>query len=386
MFDRQSVIIKDPEKLSFDYVPEKLIGREPQMKQLELLFAPVVESGRSDNAFISGNIGSGKTSTVKRFLLDAKDYSLKNNLPLDFIFVNCRQNGTESAVLFKCITHFDPGFPDRGFSPNEMLRTLRTHIEKRKIRLIIVLDEVNILFNRGAGDLIYQLSRFSEEFINKSSSLSLILISQENVMDRLDKASLSSFRKANSIRFTQYTYNQLKDIVQSRAELALVTEGIAQDAIELIADRATGDGDARFAIDLLDKAARVAETKSDGIVTADDVREVSDMVFSTVSIGKLEELGKNELLALLSVARAIKKESSIPLTKAEKTYAVVCEEYEVEPRKHTQYCGYIRNLINMNLLVEPMEFTSGKNKFVALPDIPYKDLCRMIEEILEKNL
>ena len=385
MFGRASAIIKDPEKLSFDYVPEKLIGREEQYDKLTMIFRPVMESGRSESAFLTGSVGTGKTSTAKRFIDDMMKYANLNGVPMDYIFVNCRQSSTESAVLYKCVTRFDPNYPDRGFSPQEMLRALKAHIEKRKIRLVIVLDEVNILLKRGSGDLIYQLSRISEESFNTPLSVSMILISQEYVLDRLDTASLSTFKRVNTIRFNKYDFNTLKRIVQSRAEMALIDGSYNDDVVSLVADRATGDGDARFAIDLLDKAARLAETRSDGLITADDVRSVSDMVFSVVNQPKLEELGKNELLVLLAVARAIKSQASVPLSVAEKTYAVVCEEYEVEARKHTQFYEYIRNLIKMNLLVEPPQ-DSARYKTVSIPDIPSKELAKRIEAVLERTL
>ena len=41
MFSRESVIIKDGAKLSFDYVPGKLVGREKQMEMLSLIFRSV---------------------------------------------------------------------------------------------------------------------------------------------------------------------------------------------------------------------------------------------------------------------------------------------------------------------------------------------------------
>lgn len=385
MFGRASVIIKDPEKLSFDYVPEKLIGREEQMSKLSMIFRPVVENGRSEFAFFTGSVGTGKTSMAKRFIMDMMDYASLNGIPMDWIFVNCRQNSTESAVLYKCLVHYDPGYPDRGFSSQEMLRSLRSHIEKNKKRVVIVLDEVNILLKRGSGDLVYQLSRISEESLNTPMSVSLIMISQEYVLDRLDDASRSTFKKVNTIRFPKYDFNSLKAIVAARAEQALAQGSIDPDVISLIADRATGDGDARFAIDLLDKSARLAETRKDGVITADDVRSVSDMVFSVVNQPKLEELGKNELLVLLAVARAIKTNASVQLSAAEKTYAIVCEEYEVEARKHTQFYEYIKNLIKMNLLVEPPQ-DSLRYKTVAIPDIPSKELAKRIEAVLEKTL
>ena len=382
MFERESTIIKEPRKLSFDYIPDRLPGREEQLDLLEMIFRPVIESGTSEYAFFTGSVGTGKTVTSKFFINELMRYSARHNVPIDYIFVNCRQKGTESGVLYQCLHHFDEGYPDRGFSPEEMLRALRSHIERSKKRIIIVMDEANILLKKGPVNLIYQLSRMSEESINMQLSVSLILISQEYVIDRLDEASRSTFKKVNTIRFDRYSLNQLKEIVRYRAEESLMDGSYDDNIINMIAEIASADGDARFAIDLLDKAARTAETRPEGKITPEDVRQVGSLVFSVVNTAKLEELGRNELFALLAVSRAIKDKGYIRINDAEKTYHVVCEEYGEEPRKHTQFYQYVRDLMKQNLLSEAKDAEPSKSMCVSLPDIPSKELSKRIEKIL----
>ncbi|MFA5452099.1 MAG: AAA family ATPase [Candidatus Methanomethylophilaceae archaeon] len=386
MLERASVIIKDSNKLSFDYVPVKLVCREEQMQRLSMLFRPVIENGRSETAFLTGSIGTGKTATAKRFCADMMQYGMKNNVPLDFVLINCRQRSTETGVLLQLIRHYDPGFPDRGFASSEMMRALRGKIDKEKKRLIIVLDEVDVLLKKGSIDLIYQLSRFSEENINVSASVSLILISQEYVLDRLDDASLSTFKRTNAIRFNKYTRDELREIIATRVEEALVTGGMQEDAIDLIADISSEYGDARFAIDLLDKSARIGEEKSDGIVTAEEIRAAKAMIYSVVTESKLSNLDQNHMITLLAIARSIKAMSYVQSPAAEKTYAVVCEEYGVAARKHTQFWSYVQDLEKINLIVTKTisdSNTGGRTTLISLPDIPSKVLAKKVEEMME---
>ena len=70
MFDKSFTIIRDASKLSFDYVPVDLINRDTEMGMLETMMRPVVEYESSETAFVTGNVGSGKTATVKRFCMD----------------------------------------------------------------------------------------------------------------------------------------------------------------------------------------------------------------------------------------------------------------------------------------------------------------------------
>lgn len=385
MFGKQTNIIKDGKKLGFDYVPKTIVGREKQISLLSMIFGSVINEGRSETAYMTGSIGTGKTSTAMRFVMDMSEYAFRNNIGLDYIYVNCRQKSTDSAIIYQCLAHFDPKYPEKGFSPQDMLGAFKSHVERSKRRIVIILDEINVLLMRSGTELVYQLSRLSEGTSVNPISVSMILISQEYVLDRLDQASLSSFKRANTIRFEKYTRNQLRDIVEARVKEATVDGTVSDGAIDAIADLAAGDGDARMAIDILDKACRIAEMRTSAVVTADDVRQVSDLVYSVVNQPKLEELGKNEIFALLAVSRAIKKESAIPVSAAEKTYAIVCEEYNVTPRKHTQFMEYIDSLIKSGMLTSP-GVDANRAKLVSIPDIPAKTLAKKIEKILEDTL
>lgn len=385
MFEKASVLIRDRAKLSFDYVPEKLVGRESQMDTLSMLFGPVVTDGLSETAFINGSVGTGKTATAKRFCMDMADYCSGKGIRMDYVFVNCRQKSTEAGVLLQLLRHYDPGFPDRGFSPAEMYRSLLGLIKKSATRLVIVLDEADVLLKRGSGDLVYQLSRSNEEMGASNVSVSLIMISQENILDRLDDASRSSFKRANTVKFPRYTKDELYAIVKARAEEAIVHDGVDDGALNLIAEIAAEIGDARTAIELLDKAARIAETKDEGIVTGEDVRESNMMSVSEFSKSKMESLDKNHLLTMLAISRSIKNRSSVTLAAAEKTYHIACEEFETPARKHTQFWTYVRDLEKLGFVTTSMvsDETGGRTKSISLKDIPAKTLTSIIEEMLE---
>ena len=386
LFERSSVIIKDGEKLSFDYIPKDLLHREEQMRRLSMLFRSVIDYGGSETAFLSGNVGTGKTVTAKRFCSDMAEYCSKHSAPMDYVVVNCRQRSTESGILLQMIRHFDPAFPDRGFSTPEMLRTFRGHVTKSGKRFVVVLDEVDVLLKKGGIDLVYQISRFNDDYQSKVS-MSMILISQEYVLDRLDESSLSSFKRANVARFDKYSRDELRDIVASRAEIALKEDTYNQDALDLIADNSEEYGDARFAIDLLDKSARMAEERDEGRLTAEDVRGAKAMIYSVVTQSKLESLDKNRTLALLAVCRSIKNMGYVTISAAEKTYAIVCEEYETTARKHTQFWTYITDLEKNGLIKTTSQKADsgpgGLTAYISLQDIPAKVQAKKLETLLE---
>jgi cell division control protein 6 len=303
---------------------------------------------------------------------------------MDFIFINCRMKNTEHGVIIQLARHFDPGFPDRGFSADEMMRSLKKHIEAGSRPFVIVLDEVDMLLKGTNKDLIYQLSRLTDELKGKSS-VSVIMISQFQVEEMLDTASMSSFKRANTVRFEKYTKNELKDIIKARVEEALLPGTMDELVMELLADIGKGYGDARLVIEMLEKAASIAEERADGKLTADDVRAANAMIYSNVSENKLASLDTKKKIALLAIARAIKGEPYVSITRVEKTYAVVCEEYGETPRKHTQFWTYVQDMEKMNILdtMVKSEAEGGRVTYISIPDIPPKELAKKLEYLLE---
>ncbi len=387
MFERRSSVIKYGNKLSFDYVPEKIIHRESQMKDLEILFGPMVHDNRMCTAFLHGGVGTGKTVTAKRFSEDLNIYFSLNNRLLDRIFINCRLRNTEFGVILQILRYYDPGFPDRGFSADQMMRTIRTHIEKSARPLLLILDEADMLLKNTSVNIIYQLSRMADE-LKKPSSISFILISQEYLEEKVDRASMSSFKRTNTIRFNFYSKDEIKSIIQARADEALNPGTVSSDVLDLLADVSSQFGDARFAIEMIERSAQIAE--SDGLdkITSDCVRSANAMIYSDVSESKLIDLDMNRKLALLSVARAIKKEAYVSISVVEKTYAVVCEEYSHVARKHTQFYTYIQDMEKQNLLstIVRSEVDGGRVTYISIPNIPPKELAKKLEDILESPI
>jgi cell division control protein 6 len=61
-----SSVIKDMNVLDFDYVPEILINRDEQLRNLAHMFKPVLSS-IAQNVVIKGPVGCGKTVIAKKF-------------------------------------------------------------------------------------------------------------------------------------------------------------------------------------------------------------------------------------------------------------------------------------------------------------------------------
>lgn len=387
MFEKSSSIIKDPSKFDYDYVPKNLVNREGQMHDMEVLFRPLVEYNRACNAFLMGPVGTGKTVTAKRFCQDMKDYCSDKGMALDIIYVNCRNNNSESGVIFNLIRYFDKGYPERGFSVENMARTLKNHLVKNKKPIVVILDEVDVLLKKSTVDILYQITRLSDD-ANKPAPVSLILISQQSIYGMMDEASASTFKRTTMVRFDRYNWDELRQIAKERAEEALLPGRVSEDVLDQIADSSEEFGDARMAIEILERAANLAEEDSAGEVTVENIRAAKAGIYSVVSESKIEALDLNKKLTLLAIARAMKQNVMITISAAEKTYAIVCEEYEVPARKHTQFWGYVQDLEKVGLVKTRVSSSGkgGRTTTVSLPDIPSKVLALKVADMLDSEL
>ena len=252
--------------------------------------------------------------------------------------------------------------------------------------MVVILDEADVLLKRTTVDIIYQLTRFTDTPENVPA-LSLILISQEPVYDLLDEASRSTFRKSNHVMFDKYGRQQLRDIIVDRADLALIPGTIGDGAIDMLADNAADYGDARLAIELLDRSAVLAEKDSEGEITVEHVRAAKAMIYSAVPEGKLLALDPNRRAVLLAISRAIKKSPYITTSAAEKTYAVVCEEYGIPCRKHTQFWTYMQDLEKQGIIRTAIKTDAeGRTTLISLPEIPAKVLADKLEALIESDM
>ena len=387
------LIIAHPEMLDFDYVPDELVKREAIQTELASKFTTVGSPDGAARAVITGPVGSGKTVLAKTFCRDLQRH-LAGKREIKIAHVNCRNASTSMRVAQRILHQFDPGHPDRGLSLGELLLSLRKMLRRTSTHLIVVLDEVDHMLRRSGDELLYQLLRIDEDQ-DGTGTLSLILISQEQVLDVLETAVLSKFGQSNHLRIPAYSVDELEAIARQRAEIALVPGTWDDGILRLLAERAGTSGDARRVIEYLSSAAERAEFRQDGhteqTITVDDLHAVNDALATNTThhLEVVDDLPAQGMLVLLAMCRRLRNEQSMTMGDVERLYAVVCEEYEQKPKSHTTLWKYVKQIEREEIIatrVAAVPGGRGRTTHLCMPHFLPADLASRLELLLPKRL
>ena len=383
-------IIKDDSVFSFNYVPPSLPHRQNELAALHSLFSQVVRSGVPQTAFITGQVGTGKTVLAKKFCSELESAGTEAGRSIITEVVNCRNRDSPPEILHRVITsRFQEHLQERGFSVAQMLNILRGKLQKGRSHLVLVLDEANALLKKGpqGPDLVYNLARFDEDTGGPAGSLSLILVSQLNIYEFLDTATASTFKRSNTISLGPYGTGELADILLERARLGLYPGTWGREVLQLAARIAASEGgDARRAIETIHAAARKAQDDGEENVRADYIHGADAAGHGGLPFERLDALEEGPLLVGLAIARAIRHREFITTGEAEEAYAVVCEETGRKRRAHTQFWKYLKVLDAHGVIdTDTAHESSGTTTAISLHDITPERLEEMLGRLLGKD-
>lgn len=403
LFSSQLSVFKEDGENIFTghYIPERIWHRETEMKTLASFFRSIITESTSSSrkVVIYGPVGTGKTAISRRFGRDLIKYmrrEWKYGKPLfKYFHINCRKTKTPHLILTTLLRQLVPGFPLRGFGVDELVRMFNLLLYEQNLVVLVVLDEIDYLLPEERTDFLYSLSRLEEapsgrEDLGQSNEkiearFNLLLITRdENFRHYLDLSTASSLGQ-NYIFFKPYTRAQLYDIIYSRAEEGLKEESYDDDLIDLIASLAEENGDARFAIDLLWRAAKIADQENENHIKNEHVRNA---IVTILPIEKslLDDLNTHQKILLLSTAKLLQNEKKLFATTPEvkQSYIEICEEAGVRPRRQTQVWSYLRDLNKLGLIqLEVMNRhnqgrSMGRVTSIRISDIPVTEIINRL--------
>lgn len=180
-------------QLSEEYIPEKIIHRENQLKEISSIFINFKKTEMGTNLAILGVTGSGKTTIIRKVIEE------QNNS----IYINCNETKTSFKTLSKiCMKKVK--------TQSDVLEEAIKSLQKEP--KIIILDEI---------DKIKNLSILSNDLntIYRKTMVPIIIISfKRNIVESLpsDVRKTLFFHKLN---LPSYNALELRDILESRIKV-----------------------------------------------------------------------------------------------------------------------------------------------------------------------
>ncbi|WP_135829974.1 Cdc6/Cdc18 family protein [Halorussus halobius] len=220
--------------------------------------------------------------------------------------------------------------PMTGWPTDRVYNTFFEAVDYEERVVVIMLDEIDKLVEKSGDDTLYNLSRMNSELDN--SRVSIIGISNDlKFTDFLDPRVKSSLGE-EEIVFPPYDANQLRDILQHRAEVAFKPDALSDDVIPLCAAFAAQEhGDARRALDLLRTAGELAERDQAEGVDENHVRKAQEKIELDRVVEVVRTLPTQSKLVLFSIISLEKNGvHNINTGEVYNIYKRLCEEIDAD--------------------------------------------------------
>lgn len=348
-------LIKNRRTLTIDYVPEKLPFRDEETKTVAQTLSVVLKGARPSNLLLFGKPGTGKTAVIKnvvqRLHKKAKDLGIEVTVP----FVNAKTANTGYKVLYEIAENMGINNEEEkklqvhftGLSMGEATDRILDFIQKKKkLHVVLIIDEVDSLVDRNGDGILYNFTRANEQ-ISEGGFISLIGISNSlTFKDKLDPRVRSSLSEEEMV-FNPYTVEQLRKILTDRVKLAFNEDVISGAAINLCAAMAGKEnGDARKAIDLLRVAAEIAERERLTNVEEKHIRLAQEKIEKDTNY----EVLKNSTTHTKIVILAILKSKNGNTGEVYEIYSSLCSNAEHEPLTQRRITQIISELDQLGLV------------------------------------
>lgn len=252
----ESVFI-DKKFLDHRFLPEKLPHRDDQIKSIAKYWVEALNNVTPSDITIYGKTGTGKTAAAKFAMKQLKEASQDNDdLYIRTEYIRCTDYTTEYQVIARLCQQMGRDVPYRGWTKAEVVNTFRSIFNKtafgKKMILIVILDEIDVLLKNDGDGILYTLTR--------TDNVAILSISNYVDFKRFIQPRVMSSLRDREIVFPPYGAQQLIDILEERSNLSFSEGVLGDDVIPLCAAMAAKEeGDARYALDLLRTAGELAD-------------------------------------------------------------------------------------------------------------------------------
>jgi cell division control protein 6 len=334
-------------------VPDKLPFRDSEARALAETLSTVLkkEPGRPSNLLLFGKPGTGKTAVVKTVVGRLKRKAAELGIEVTVPIINAKLANSAYKLLYEIAEQTGLNKEDKkvhftGLSMGEATDRILQFIEKKKMHVILVIDEIDSLVDKNGDDLLYSFTRANEQ-MSRGSFISIVGISNSlTFKDKLDPRVRSSLSEEETV-FNPYTVDQLRQILMERAKIAFNEDAIADASINLCAAMAGREhGDARKAIDLLRVAAELAERERAARVEERHVRVAQEKIETDTSYRAVHDATVHDKMVIL----AIMKSKNGNTGEVYDVYSALCARTDHKPLTQRRVTQIISELEQLGLV------------------------------------
>jgi cell division control protein 6 len=274
-----------PDIFEDDHLPQRLLHREPETKQLLRALDPGPDGDERGHAVISGTSGVGKT-VLTRYCCR----QLCQERSVDTAYVRCL-GSTTGTVLRETIDDLRCGPTDLAHNTpiQDVIDELHGAVRETAV---VVLDEADDVDDRAV------------ELLSDIRGVSIVMICHEperwyssaepEVRDRL--------QAGTEILLDRYGVSELADILERRADVGLERGAIRREQLEQIADDVAGV--ARNGIQSLRAAAELASERGHDTIKTEDIEGGYDRARRAIREANLQSLPVGHLMLYKIVRQA----------------------------------------------------------------------------------
>jgi cell division control protein 6 len=249
---------------------------------------PALGGSRPLNCLCNGAPGTGKTTAVVKVFEEIEKHTPK----IVPVLVNCQVDCTRYAVfsqIFKKLIGYAP--PTSGVSFKKVFSEVAKYLAEHEKVLVVALDDMNYLFYENeVNEVLYSLLRAHET--HPGARVGVIAILSDTGVPHILDPKVESVFLPEEIAFPQYSMDEVRDILSSRAKLGFYPNVLDDSVLERITEHTFALGDLRVGIDLLKRAGLNAERRASRAISLEDVEsayEKSRLVHLSYLMRSLKE-------------------------------------------------------------------------------------------------